>query len=121
MRIRFPILLSAVLLAAAILMTFRDELHARGPRLLNRPAEPVTECASGRHGSRNVLRMTRQLFYCPARRCIAAYALTFRSQAPTEQPQCAECGQPFPATLEGRWLHYLPAGAVVFLAPDTSE
>jgi hypothetical protein len=44
MRIRFPVLLSAVLLAAAILLAFRDELHARGPRLLNRPAEPVTEC-----------------------------------------------------------------------------
>jgi hypothetical protein len=44
MRIRFPILLSAVLLAAAILLAFRDELHARGPRLLNRSAEPVTEC-----------------------------------------------------------------------------
>jgi hypothetical protein len=44
MRIRIPILLSAVLLAAAILMAFRDELHARGPHRLNRPAEPVTEC-----------------------------------------------------------------------------
>ena len=44
MRIRFPILPSAVLLAAAILLAFRDELHARGPRLLNRPTEPVTEC-----------------------------------------------------------------------------
>jgi hypothetical protein len=44
MRIRFPILLSAALLAAAIMMAFRDELHARGPGLLNRPAEPVTEC-----------------------------------------------------------------------------
>jgi hypothetical protein len=44
MRIRFPILLSAVLLAAAILMAFRDDLHAREPHRLNRPAEPVTEC-----------------------------------------------------------------------------
>jgi hypothetical protein len=37
MRIRLPILLSAALLAAAILVTFRDELHARGPHRL-------TEC-----------------------------------------------------------------------------
>jgi hypothetical protein len=44
MRTRFPILLSAALLAAAILLAFRDELHAHGPRLLNRPAEPATEC-----------------------------------------------------------------------------
>ena len=44
MRIRFPVLLSAVLLAAAILMAFRDELHARGPPLLNRSVGPVTEC-----------------------------------------------------------------------------
>jgi hypothetical protein len=43
MRIRLRILVSAVLLAAAILMAFRDELHARGPHRLNRLAEPVTE------------------------------------------------------------------------------
>ena len=29
---------------ASILMAFHDELHARGPHRLNRPAEPVTEC-----------------------------------------------------------------------------
>jgi hypothetical protein len=44
MRIRLPILLAAALLAAAILVAFRDELHARGPHRLNRLAEPVTEC-----------------------------------------------------------------------------
>jgi hypothetical protein len=44
MRIRLRILVSAVLLAAAILIAFRDELHARGPHRLNRLAEPVTEC-----------------------------------------------------------------------------
>jgi hypothetical protein len=44
MRIRLPILLSATLLAFAILMAFRDELRAHGPHRLNRPAEPVTEC-----------------------------------------------------------------------------
>jgi hypothetical protein len=65
--------------------------------------------------------MNGRLFYCPARRCIAGYALTFRSEAPAEQPQCVDCGQPFPATLEGRWLRYQPAGAVVLLAPDESE
>jgi len=37
MRITLPILLSAALLAAAILVTFHDELHARGPHRL-------TEC-----------------------------------------------------------------------------
>jgi hypothetical protein len=31
MRTRLPILLSAALLAAAILLVFRNELHARGP------------------------------------------------------------------------------------------
>jgi hypothetical protein len=36
-------LLSAALLVAAILLIFRDELHARGPHQLNRLAEP-TEC-----------------------------------------------------------------------------
>jgi hypothetical protein len=44
MRTRLHILISAALLAAAILMVFRDELHARGPHRLNRLAEPVTEC-----------------------------------------------------------------------------
>jgi hypothetical protein len=44
MRVRRPILLLAALLVAAILMAFRDELHARGPHRLNRLAEPVTEC-----------------------------------------------------------------------------
>jgi hypothetical protein len=44
MRTRLPILLSAALLAVAILLVFRDELHARGPHYLNRPAEPATEC-----------------------------------------------------------------------------
>jgi hypothetical protein len=32
MRIRFSILLSAAFLVAAILLVFRDELHARGPQ-----------------------------------------------------------------------------------------
>ena len=44
MRMRPAILLSAALLAAAILLTFRDELHARDPHRLNRVAEPATEC-----------------------------------------------------------------------------
>jgi hypothetical protein len=44
MRIRLPILLTAAFLAAVILLVFRDELHARGPHSLNRPAEPTTEC-----------------------------------------------------------------------------
>jgi hypothetical protein len=44
MRMRLSILLSAVLLAAAILLVFRNELHARDPHHLNRLAEPVTEC-----------------------------------------------------------------------------
>ncbi len=41
---RPSILLAAILLAAAILLVFRDELHARGPHYLNRLAEPTTEC-----------------------------------------------------------------------------
>jgi hypothetical protein len=41
---RFSVLLSAALLAAAILLVFRDELHAHGPHSLNRLAEPVTQC-----------------------------------------------------------------------------
>jgi hypothetical protein len=44
MKTRFSIVLSAALLAAAILLVFRDELHARGPRQLNRTAGPATEC-----------------------------------------------------------------------------
>ena len=44
MRVRLPILISAVLLVAAILLVFRDELHAHGPHRLNRLAEPTTEC-----------------------------------------------------------------------------
>jgi hypothetical protein len=43
MKPRLPILLSAALLAAAILLVFKDELHARGPNHLNRQVEP-TEC-----------------------------------------------------------------------------
>jgi hypothetical protein len=43
MRMRFPTVLSAALLVAAILLIFRDELHARGPHRLNRLAEH-TEC-----------------------------------------------------------------------------
>jgi hypothetical protein len=37
-------LLLAVLVAAAILLEFRNELHAHVPHRLNRPAETVTEC-----------------------------------------------------------------------------
>jgi hypothetical protein len=44
MRTRLPILLAAALLAAAVLLVFRGELHAHGPNRLNRPAEPLTEC-----------------------------------------------------------------------------
>ena len=44
MRIRFPILLSAAILVAAILLVFRDELHARGPHTLNRLDGSVTQC-----------------------------------------------------------------------------
>jgi hypothetical protein len=44
MRTRIFILLSAVLLAAVILLLFRDELHARGPHHLNSAAAPATEC-----------------------------------------------------------------------------
>jgi hypothetical protein len=44
MKTRFPIILSAALLAAAILLVCRDELHARGPHRLNRTAELATEC-----------------------------------------------------------------------------
>jgi hypothetical protein len=43
MKPRLPILLSAVLLASAILLVFKDELHARDPHRLNRLVEP-TEC-----------------------------------------------------------------------------
>ena len=39
MRIRPLTLLSAALLATAILMAFRDELHARGHHRLNQPTE----------------------------------------------------------------------------------
>ena len=42
MKTRSSIALSAAFLAAAILLVFRDELHARGPRHLT--AEPATEC-----------------------------------------------------------------------------
>jgi hypothetical protein len=41
---RPSILLSAALLVAAILLVFRNELHARGPHHLNRLAEPNPEC-----------------------------------------------------------------------------
>jgi hypothetical protein len=44
MKMRFPIVLSAALLAAAILLVFRGDVHARGPHHLNRLAEPATEC-----------------------------------------------------------------------------
>jgi hypothetical protein len=44
MHTRFSILLSAAILATAILLVFRDELHAHGPHNLNRLAEPVTQC-----------------------------------------------------------------------------
>jgi hypothetical protein len=44
MQNRFCVLISAALLAAAILLLFRDELHAHGSHHLNRPAEPATEC-----------------------------------------------------------------------------
>jgi hypothetical protein len=44
MKTRFPIVLSAALLVAAILLVFRDELQARGPHRLNRVAEPATQC-----------------------------------------------------------------------------
>jgi hypothetical protein len=40
MKTRLPILLSAALLAAAILLIFHDQLHARGPH----HREPATEC-----------------------------------------------------------------------------
>jgi hypothetical protein len=43
MKIRFPVVVSAALLVAAILLVFRYELHARGPHQLNRLAEH-TEC-----------------------------------------------------------------------------
>jgi hypothetical protein len=43
MKPRLPVLLSAVLMAAAILLVFKDDLHARDPHRLNRLAEP-TEC-----------------------------------------------------------------------------
>ncbi|MBR1189563.1 hypothetical protein JQ634_33045 [Bradyrhizobium sp. AUGA SZCCT0240] len=38
MKIRFPIIVSAVLLAAAALLIFNGRLHARGPH------HPTTEC-----------------------------------------------------------------------------
>ena len=44
MRNRFAMLMLAVLVAAAILLAFRNELHARDPHRLNQPAEAVTEC-----------------------------------------------------------------------------
>ena len=44
MQMRPSILLSAALLTTAILLLFRDELHARDPHRLNRLAKPVTEC-----------------------------------------------------------------------------
>jgi hypothetical protein len=43
MKPRLPILLSVVLLAAAILLVFKDELHARDPHHPNGLTEP-TEC-----------------------------------------------------------------------------
>jgi hypothetical protein len=64
--------------------------------------------------------MTGQLFYCPAKGCIAGYGLTFRENAPEEPPKCVECGQPFQATSDGKWLHYQLAGPVVLFAPDAS-
>ena len=44
MRNRFAMLMLAVLVAAAILLAFRNELHARAPHRINRPTETVTEC-----------------------------------------------------------------------------
>jgi hypothetical protein len=44
MKTRLPILLSAALLAVAILLVFRDNLHAHGHHHFNLLAEPVTQC-----------------------------------------------------------------------------
>jgi len=38
MKLRFPIVVTAVLLAASILLVFNGRLHARGPH------HPATEC-----------------------------------------------------------------------------
>jgi hypothetical protein len=43
MRTKLPILVSVALLASAIMLLFRDELHARDPHRLNTPAM-TTEC-----------------------------------------------------------------------------
>jgi hypothetical protein len=44
MKTRPYILLFAAVFAAAVLLIFRGDLHARNPRQLNRLAEPTTEC-----------------------------------------------------------------------------
>jgi hypothetical protein len=43
MRAKLPMLISVAILASAIMLLFRDELLAHGPRRLNRPAA-TTEC-----------------------------------------------------------------------------
>ena len=68
----------------------------------------------------HIIGMTGQLFYCPAKGCIAGYGLTFREIAPEEPPKCVECGQPFQATSDGKWLHYQLAGPVILFAPGAS-
>jgi hypothetical protein len=45
---------------AAILLVFRDELHAHGPHHLNKAAEPVTECGFWGDMDRDVLPMTEK-------------------------------------------------------------
>ena len=52
MRIRFSILLSAALLVAAILLVFRDDLHAHG--------RGETVRILGRYGGRDVLPMSEK-------------------------------------------------------------
>jgi hypothetical protein len=44
MRTRPYIVLSAAIFAAAVLLVFRGDLHARNPHQMNKLAEPATEC-----------------------------------------------------------------------------
>jgi hypothetical protein len=59
-------------------------------------------------GAGHIPEMTKRQFYCPASGCIAAYNLTFLSTARTQPPRCDDCGQVFPITSDGKWLHYQP-------------
>jgi hypothetical protein len=61
--------------------------------------------------------MRERLFYCPAKGYISGYRLAFRSDPPGAAPKCEDCGQAFPPTLDGKWLHYRTACSILRITP----